>query len=309
MTAALRQTLSDYLVLRRALGFKLAATGRLLVQFVDYLEQQGVDTVTTERALAWATQPAQASRHWWAVRLRAVRGFATFLHGLDPTVEVPPAGLICSGTCRATPYLYSDADIRALIEAAGALRPALRAATYQTLIGLLAVSGIRIGEAIALDDADLDRDSEVLLIRNAKFGKQRLIPLHHSTAQALVRYVALRRQLLARPSSPALLLSTAGTRLLHSNIGLTFARLLDQAGIGRRSPSCRPRIHDVRHSFAVGCMLGWYRDGADVQALLPRLSTYLGHTEPANTFWYLTAAPELMTLVAQRIDTQPGDRR
>lgn len=171
------------------------------------------------------------------------------------------------------------------------------------------VSGIRIGEAIALDDADLDRDGEVLLIRNAKFGKQRLIPLHHSTAQALVRCVALRRQLLARPSSPALLLSTAGTRLLHSNIGLTFARLLDQAGIGRRSPSCRPRIHDVRHSFAVACMLGWYRGGADAQALLPRLSTYLGHTEPANTFWYLTAAPELMTLVAQRIDTQPGDRR
>jgi integrase/recombinase XerD len=176
------------------------------------------------------------------------------------------------------------------------------------LIGLLVVSGIRIGEAIALDDADLDRDGEVLLIRNAKFGKQRLIPLHHSTAQALVRCVALRRQLLARPSSPALLLSTAGTRL-HSNIGLTFARLLDQAGIGRRSPSCRPRIHDVRHSFAVACMLGWYRGGADAQALLPRLSTYLGHTEPANTFWYLTAAPELMTLVAQRIDTQPGDRR
>jgi integrase/recombinase XerD len=178
MTATLRQALSDYLALRRALGFKLANAGQLLGQFVDYLDDHGADTVTIEQALAWALQPAQASRHWWAIRLRAVRGFATYLHGLDPTVEVPPTGLIRSGPCRATPYLYSDGEIRALMHAAGGLQPSLRAATYQSLIGLLAVSGIRIGEAIALDDADFDRDRGLLVIRHPKFGKQRLVPLH-----------------------------------------------------------------------------------------------------------------------------------
>ena len=157
MTATLRQALADYLALRRAMGFQLVSVGRLLGQFLDYLDDAEVATVTTEHALAWAVQPAQASAHWWAIRLRAVRGFASYLHGLDAAAEVPPTGMIRSGPCRATPYLYSDAEVRALIQAAGALQPRLRAHTYQSLIGLLAVSGIRIGEAIALDDADFDR--------------------------------------------------------------------------------------------------------------------------------------------------------
>jgi integrase len=309
MTATLRQALADYLALRRALGFHLVSVGRLLEQFLDYLDNAGAATVTTEHALAWAMQPAQASRHWWAIRLRAVRGFASYLHGLDTTVEVPPTGMIRCGPCRATPYLYSDAEIRALIRAAGALQPRLRAHTYQTLIGLLAVSGIRIGEAIALDDTDFDSDRELLVIRHAKFNKQRLVPLHPTTVEALARYVRLRRKLLPRPPGPALFLSTRGTRLLHSNIGITFSRLLDQARIRRRSASCRPRIHDLRHSVAVGCVLDWYRDGTDVQAMLPRLSTYLGHVEPANTYWYLSAAPELMAVVGRRLDAHQGGRR
>ncbi len=165
------------------------------------------------------------------------------------------------------------------------------------------VSGLRIGEAIALDDADFDAEHKLLVIRHAKFGKQRLVPLHASTAQALTGYVALRRHRQPRPASPALFLSTAGTRLLHSNIGLTFAQLLDQAGIGRRSASCRPRIHDLRHTFSVASVLGWYRDGVDIPAMLPRLSTYLGHSDPANTYWYLSAAPELMALAGRRLGT------
>ena len=254
MTGTLRQALADYLALRRALGFHLVSVGRLLEQFLDYLDEAGAATVTTEYALAWAVQPAQ-------------------------------------------------------IQAAGALRPRLRADTYQTLIGLLAVSGIRIGEAIALDDADFDRGRELLVIRHAKFGKQRLVPLHPTTVQVLAHYVTLRRKLLPRPPSPALFLSTRGTRLLHSNIGITFTRLLDRTRIRRRSASCRPRIHDLRHSFAVACALDCYRDGTDVQAMLPRLSTYLGHVEPANTYWYLSAAPELMAVVGRRLDGHQGGRR
>src|SRR5581483_2436053 len=286
----LRDALGDYLDLRRALGFRLVNAGRLLGQFAGYLEAHGADTVTAEHALAWATRPPGASVHWQAIRLSVVRGFAAYLHSLDPAAEVIPVGQFRPGVCRATPYLYSDAEIGALIKAAAGLR----AATYQTLISLLAVSGIRIGEAIGLDDADFDAGRELLVIRNAKYGKHRLVPLHPSTTRALTRYAQLRRQAHPRPGSPALLVSTAGTRLLHSNIGLTFARLAEQARLTRRSVSCRPRVHDLRHSLAVKTVLCWYRDGADIAALMPRLSTYLGHTGPQHTFWYLSAAPELM---------------
>ena len=298
---SLRDALEDYLALRRALGFKLAAPARLLGQFVSYLEARGAATITIADALAWATLPAGASPAWQAIRLAAVRGFAAYLHGTDPTVQVPPAGLIRRGNDRATPYLYSDADISAIIAAAAGLRPEFRAATYQTLISLLAVSGIRIGEALALDRGDLDAGEGMLIVRDAKFGKTRLVPLHPRTTAALTRYAALRDEQHPRPAAPALFLSTAGTRLLHSNVGLTFTRLTGQAGLTRRSAACRPRIHDVRHSFAVATVLGWYRDGADVAAMMPRLSTYLGHTDPKHTYWYLSAAPELMALAGDKL--------
>jgi integrase/recombinase XerD len=298
----LRDALADYLSLRRALGFRLASAGRLLGQFVGYLEARGADTVTAQHALAWATQPAGASAHWQAIRLSVVRGFAAYLHSLDPAAEVIPAGQFRPGPCRATPYLYSPVEISALITAAADLQPRLRAATYQTLIGLLAVTGIRIGEAIGLDDGDFDAGGELLVVRNAKYGKHRLVPLHPSAAQALARYAGLRRRACPFPASPAFFVSTAGTRLLHSNISLTFAGLAGRAGLTRRSASCRPRVHDLRHSFAVATVLDWYRDGADIAALMPRLSTYLGHTDPQHTFWYLSAAPELMALAGQRLE-------
>jgi integrase/recombinase XerD len=298
---SLRDALEDYLALRRALGFRLAAPARLLGQFVSYLEARNVSTITIADALAWAVLPAGASPAWHAIRLSAVRGFAACLHGTDPSVQVPPAGLIRRGNDRATPYLYSDAEISAIIAAAAGLRPEFRAATYQALISLLAVSGIRIGEALALDSGDLDAGEGVLTVRDAKFGKTRLVPLHPGTTGALTRYAAIRDERHPRAASPALFLSTAGTRLLHSNVGLTFTQLTAQAGLTRRSSSCRPRIHDVRHSFAVATVLGWYRDGADVAAMMPRLSTYLGHADPKHTYWYLSAAPELMALAGDKL--------
>jgi len=175
----LRDALADYLSLRRALGFRLASAARLLGQFAGYLEAHGADTVTTEHALAWATQPAGASVHWRAIRLSVVRGFAAYLHSLDPAAEAIPAGQFRPGVCRATPYLYSPAEISSLITVAAGLQPRLRAATYQTLISLLATTGIRIGEAIGLDDADFDAGRELLVIRNAKYGKHRLVPDTH----------------------------------------------------------------------------------------------------------------------------------
>jgi integrase len=303
---ALREALEDYLSLRRAVGFKLTSSGRLLDQFVDYLEAQGVDTVNTEAAMAWATLPAGASPHWVAIRIGVVRRFAAYLHTLDPAVEVPPPGLVRPGPDRASPYLYSDAEIIALLEAAAGLSPRLRAATYQTLIGLLAVSGIRIGEAIAADNEDLDTTQGVLAVRDSKFGKSRLVPLHPTTTVALGQYLDLRERLCPRPVSPALFVSTRGTRLLHSNINLTFTGLVRRTGISRRSTSCRPRVHDLRHAFAVKTLLDSYERGGDVGVVVPRLATYLGHADPKNSFWYLSAAPELMALAGRRLEAHLG---
>ncbi len=304
----LRAALGDYLALRRVLGFKLANAGRLLGQYVNYLDEHGVGTPTSHHALAWANLPASASGNWRAIRLSGVRGFAIYLHSLDATVEIPSADLIRHGPDRATPYLYSDAEIHALLAAAGELRPRFRAATYQTLIGLLATCGLRVSEAIALNSTDLDPDEELLVIRETKFAKSRLVPLHSTTMARLAAYITLREQTRAHPLCPALLISGTGTRLHHSNVSLTFAGLAQRVGITRRSAVCRPRLHDLRHSFAVATVLDWYRTGADVPAMMPRLATYLGHTDPKHTFWYLTAAPELMALAGQRLDTYLGGR-
>jgi integrase len=303
----LRQALSGYLAVRRALGYKLARPEKLLGQFITYLEQAGAATITTGNALAWATQPG-GDASWHALRLSAVRGFATYLHTIDPAAEIPPADLIPWRPRRATPYLYSHADISALIAAAASLRFPLRVATYQTLIGLLAVTGMRVGEAIRLDRTDVDLAGGVLTVRESKFGKSRLLPLHPTTADALRGYLRLRDRLHPHPSAPAIFISPAGTRLLYCNVHSTWQQLLARAGLQPRSASCRPRIHDLRHSFAVRSLLDAYAAGQDGQARLTLLSTYLGHVDPGATYWYLSAAPELLALAGQRLDHHLRER-
>ena len=299
----LRLALADYLALRRALGFKLKAVGRILGHFVDWLDAQGAATPTIEQAVTWANLPEQPAQSWRAIRLSAARGFMTYLHSLDRTVAIPPADLIRHGPDRATPYLFSPEQITDLLTAAGVLQPPLRAATYQTLIGLLAVTGLRVGEAIRLDTTDLDNSAGSLTIRDTKFGKTRQVPLHPSTVAALNDYVNVRDHARPVPVSPALLVSIAGTRLQHSTIGLIFQRLTRTAGIVRRSAACRPRPHDLRHGFAVATVLDWYRAGVDVESMMPYLATYLGHGDPKHSYWYLSAAPELMALAADRLQT------
>jgi integrase len=304
----LRQALVDYLMVRRALGYKLDRAGKLLIQFVAYLEGIGAETVTTERALAWAVLPASGKVSWWAHRLSVARGFAGYLHALNPASEVPPTDLLPNRPCRATPYLYSENDIAALLVAAGSLRSPLRVATHETLIGLLAVTGLRVGEAIRLDRSDLDFDHGGLTVRASKFGKSREVPLHPTTLDALHRYLCHRDRLHPHPATPAVFISTAGTRLLYCNVNWTFLKLVRRAGLKVRSPSCRPRLHDLRHTFAIRTLLDYYGDGGDVQARLPLLSTYLGHVDPAATYWYLSAAPELLGLAARRLERHFGGR-
>lgn len=302
MTASLRDALGDYLAMRRALGYRLVRPEKLLTQFLDHLEHTGISVITVEAALAWACLPA-GDANWWAYRLSVVRGFAAYLHTLDPTVEIPATDLLPWRARRAIPYLYSPADIAALLTAAESLSTPLRRATIRTLIGLLAVTGMRVGEALAANRDDLDAEGGLLVVRHGKFGKSRELVLHPSTVAALGDYLRERDRLHPAPASPALLISTAGTRLLYCNVHWTFHRLVQRAGLAPRSAGCRPRIHDLRHSFAVAAMLDAYAHGQDGQRRLTLISTYLGHVDPAGTYWYLSASPELLAIAAQRLQT------
>jgi integrase len=308
MSGPLRDELVDYLALRRALGYQLARPEKLLNQFLDYLDRCGETVITVMAALDWARLPGDGSSNWWGYRLSAVRGFATYLHGIDPAHEVPAPDLLPQRPLRASPYLYSDAEIGALIAAADMLPTTLRRATFATLIGLLAVTGMRVGEAIALDRGDVDLAAGRLTVRFGKFGKARELTLHPSTVDALRGYQRLRRLYAPDTGTPALFVSLAGTRLRYCSVHQAFKRLVHAAGLRPRSSSCRPRIHDLRHSFVVRSMLDAYAAGEDGQTRLTLLSTWLGHVHPASTYWYLSASPELMTVAGQRLEAHLASR-
>jgi integrase/recombinase XerD len=309
--SALAQALGDYLRLRRSLGHELAEVARLLPGFVAYLDEQGAQTVTVQAALAWAQQSQTGGRMTTigSRRMTAVRGFARYLTGIDPGTEVPTLGLIPRRPRWRRPFIYSPTDIqRVMSQARHSILQPLRAATYENLIGLLAASGLRIGEAIKLDRGDIDWDDGVLLIRESKFGKSRLVPLQASTMQALGRYAELRDDLQPRSKESSFFVSLTRKRLLYAVVSPTFRQLIDSTGIGAEAPS-PPRLHDLRHTFAIRTLLGWYQDAEDVQVKIPTLSTYLGHREPSSTYWYLSTAPELLALAAARQESAWSESR
>jgi integrase len=301
----LRKAWTDYFAIRRALGFKLVRSEKLLGQFIAYLEQQGESRITTEAAVAWATLP-QAGQTWSYARLSVIRRFATYMRSIDPTTQVPPTHILVQKKGRATPFLYSSADLAALAGATKALRPADRGVTLRTLIMLLSVTGMRIGEAIRLDVEDFDLVGGVIVIRNTKFGKTRELPLHQSTVNALCTYLGRDGQPERRAGTRALFISTVGTRLDYNCTQQTFRQLVELAGLKPRSASCRPRLHDLRHTFAVETILDGYREGSDPGNRIALLSTYLGHVDPASTYWYLSAAPELLALAGARLERDLG---
>lgn len=302
----LPQALVEYLTVRRALGYKLKRAEQLLRQCVTYVEAHGETRLRLPTMLAWARLPGRDASGWAAYRLGMVRPFASYLHAIDPTNEVPASDVLPRRQMRATPYLYSDQDVQALIAAAATLRTSHRVATYQTLIGLLVVTGMRVGEALALNHDQLDVVEGVLTVRDTKFGKSRELPVHRSTVAALRAYLHREDRPRAARHTAAVLVSMAGTRLLYCNVHWTFHRLVHHAGLTPRSASCRPRIHDLRHRFAVRTLLDAYRSGADVQARVAVLSTYLGHVDPGQTYWYLSTAPELLHLAGDRLQCALG---
>jgi integrase/recombinase XerD len=298
------QHVEDYLRLRRSLGYKLHDHARLLRRFAAHLDAVGAQFVTIELALSWALEPQvpPGSVVPW-MRLLVVRGFARYMVGIDPRTEIPPTGLIRFRQQRRPPFIYNDSEIAALMaQARTGIRQALVAATYETLIGLLAATGMRISEAIKLDRTDIDWAEAVLLVRESKFGKSRYVPLHHSTLEPLVGYARRRDELCPHPLDASFFVSLRRTRLYPCSVQATFRRLCQHAGVGADAPF-PPRLHDLRHSMAVKTLLGWYRDGVDVQSRLPALATYLGHRDPAYTYYYLSAAPELLACAAGLLDT------
>lgn len=297
--SALDDRLVEYLAVRRALGFKLDHSEPYLRGFVSYLHERGEEQITIKRAVAWAVLPGGSdSLHYR--RLAAVRLFAGYLYAVDPAVEVPGIELLRNGPARRRPFLYTDEEILALMDAAETLKTTHRRATYRTLIGLLASTGMRVGEAIALDLDDFDSDLGVLVV-HGKNDKVREIPLAPSTTEALSAYVKRRDRPPGRVATPALFVGIWGTRLEPSCVSSTFCLLRERAGIQPRF-GCQPTMHGLRHSYAIRTMLDAYQHGDDAGARLGVLATVLGHVEPAHTYWYLQAVPELMTATAVRLE-------
>jgi integrase/recombinase XerD len=310
----LRQAVHEYLSMRRNLGFKLREAGKGLLDFVTFMEQHRATYITQALALDWAQQPENVQPAHWARRLSFIRGFARYRSASDPRTQIPSPGLLPFQPKRARPYLYSDEEIKNLLHAAlnmphrfqsGALLPRV----YYCLFGLLCVSGLRLGEARNLKLRDVDLEAAVLTIRNAKFGKTRLVPLHASTCEVLADYIARRQRHWAdRPVSSYLFVSSWGNRLDCAQIHRAFYALSRQIGLRGVSDSHGPRLHDMRHRFATNTLVNWYRSDQDPERLLPLLSAYLGHVHVADTQWYLEGSPELMREAMCRLEQRWGDR-
>ena len=303
MTEIFFRQVEEYLALRRGLGARLVSQGTLLLhfgRFLDRMEQGG--PITTELVLRWAQAHRSSDPDQTARRLGAVRGFLRHRAGIDPATEVPPPQLLGSGIRRKPPHIYARAEVEALLQACTRLWPrhGLRPHTYRTLFCLLFATGLRISEALQLDDADVDLAAGVLTVRNGKFGKARLVPLHPTAVPPLRRYVVLRDR--AVTASPAFFRTEYHARLSYTAVRMTFGQLRKRLGWTAQGRARRPRLHDMRHTFAVSCLVRWYREGIHPDQKMAHLATYLGHVEVTDTYWYLSAVPELSALAAERFE-------
>lgn len=308
---SLRAGAEDYLTLRRGLGFKLKRPARFVRSFVESLEKRGETRITTKLALEWATQPQHLQPAEWAARLSGVRAFARYWISADATTEIPPEGLLPFRARRAKPYLYSELEVQRLLEEARRMPSqfSLHPLTYHCLFGLLAVTGLRISEALNLESRDVNWAEGVLTIRTSKFGKSRLVPLHPTTKDVLAHYVVQRIQRFRDRPTAVFFPSKTGARLDAGQVRRTFYRVSRLIGIRGASASHGPRLHDFRHRFAVETLLRWYRSGEDVGQRLPILSTYLGHVHVTDTYWYLSNTPELMAAAGDCLEKRWEEQR
>ncbi len=305
--STLSTELDRYLTIRRSLGYDLGTAERILRRFIAFAEQEGVEHISTTLFLRWQEAFGQANRQTWANRLRTVRLFAQWLHGIDPRHEVPPQSLIPARCNRSRPYIYSEEEIRRIVGTAAELSSinGIRPLTCSILFGLIAVTGLRISEALSLDATDVDLDAGILIIRRGKLGKERLLPLSKSTTIQLTDYARERDRLLGIPSIP-FFVSDRGTRLTDCGARYNFAVICQMIGLRPAQKYHKhgrgPRIHDLRHSFAVRTMINWYRTDKNPEQEVIKLTTYLGHSDPKNTYWYIEAVPELLELASRRAE-------
>ncbi|WP_435171747.1 tyrosine-type recombinase/integrase [Falsirhodobacter sp. 1013] len=309
---ALHAALADYLQLRRSLGYKLHDAGLQLPRFVDFLIEHDVDHITIPLALEWARSPTTAQPSEWARRLGYVRMFARHLSASDKRTEIPPAWLLPHRSTRAKPYLYSDEEVRRLLAAALAMPVARKTASlrpwmYHCLLGLLAVTGLRISEALDLRIEDVDLDSGLLTIRAGKLDRWRFVPIHSSTCAVIADYIERRARFFGRPVPTNLFLSNLGRPIDGSVVYRGFYALSQRVGLRPRRGGHGPRLHDLRHRFATQVLTRWYEEGRDPVRDMPVLSTYLGHVRVEDTYWYLSLSPELMTQAISRLERRWGD--
>ena len=304
----LKEHLQEYLALRRKFGFKLRVQGGLLAQFVRFAKTKRAAFVTTQLAVEWATQPARSQPAQWANRLGMARGFAKYLSAVDSRTEIPPHGLLPHSFRRKAPYYYRDREVLDLIQKAKELPSpkGLRGQTFSTLFGLLAATGMRVGEAVHLDCDCVDLHQAVIMVRHAKGERTRVVPIHASTCQTLSRYERLRNRVCPRPANSRFFLSEEGHCLTERVVAYWFVRVSRQTGLRGPNDNCGPRLHDLRHRFATRALLRWYRSDKDAEVHLPELATYLGHRSVVDTYWYLSAVPELLRQAARRCERSKG---
>jgi integrase len=312
---AIRDSLARYVAVRRALGASFYEPALALGHFVDLLEREGAEFITTDLALRWATTPVLAERATWGRRLSQVRGFARWMSVIDSRNQIPPAGLLSARRRRNAPHIYTEQEINLLMLQATRLRSrtGMRALTYSTLIGLLVATGLRPGEAFRLDRSDVDLVNGILSIRESKFGKSRFVPIEESTRAALERYARSRDRICPLRLSEAFLVDERGMRMKAGTARSMFVRMSRAIGLRSATEDGRdgygPRLQDFRHSFATGRLVEWYRAGLDVSRELPKLAAYLGHVNVGLTYWYIEAVPELLELAAGYLGkNRPGER-
>jgi integrase len=295
----------EYIDHRRQLGFELASAQRILLDFARYADRQKHHgPITADLVIRWVNLPKGAAAGYLASRLNIVRGFARFRAIFDPRTEIPPTHALGAAIRRKVPYILTPSEIAAILRAARQLPPAgsLRPHTYTTLLGLVACTGLRHREVLRLDRFDIDWNQHLLHVRKTKFRKSRIVPLHASTIEELARYAQLRDQRYPVPRTDAFFVSMRGTRLAEPTVQATFILLRNSLIWNGCSSRGYPRIHDLRHTFACRRLLQWYHDGADLHRAVPSLSTYLGHTNVRDTYWYITGIPELLGIAGSRFE-------
>jgi len=298
---SLNHHLDDYLRLRRQLGYKMDEAAALLRNFVRFAQQEGAAVIKSKLALRWAAQP-NIKPTQSGCRLGMVRRFAAYVSAYDTRTEVPVQKLLPYHLRRRDPFHYSEEQVRRLVKEAGQIDPSsrIKGPTLGTFFGLLAATGMRGGEALALDCADVDLREGLLNIRLAKGGKERVVPLHASTVKALRHYASIRDNVYPERSSPACFVWDGGDRLGYDSVNRWFLLVACQVGLRKPGDRCGARVHDLRHYFAIRTLLNWYQSNVDVEAHLPELATYLGHVHVRYSYWYLSAVPELLKLATLR---------